>query len=104
MPAQCNQTKPRRDAGTTLKLRVGVGANVSRGPSNPYPILKTPGLAPLFPKFTCQNKEKMSVIDSSKLGGRRPHSQGWICRLPGARENITACGVAPVLVSTHRVS
>ena len=21
--------------------------------------------------------------------------QGWICRLPGARENITVCGVAP---------
>ena len=31
-------------------------------------------------------------------------AQGWICRLPGARENITACGVAPVPASTHRVS
>ena len=30
--------------------------------------------------------------------------QGWICRLPGARENITVCGVAPVPASTHRVS
>ena len=32
------------------------------------------------------------------------HEQGWICRLPGARENITVCGVAPVPASTHRVS
>ena len=30
--------------------------------------------------------------------------QGWICHLPGARENITVCGVAPVPASTHRVS
>ena len=30
--------------------------------------------------------------------------QGWICRLPGARENITVCGVAPVPALTHRVS
>ena len=32
------------------------------------------------------------------------HCQGWICRLPGVRENITVCGVAPVPASTHRVS
>ena len=31
-------------------------------------------------------------------------SQGWICRLPGARENISVSGVAPVPASTHRVS
>ena len=31
-------------------------------------------------------------------------TQGWICRLPGARENITVCGVAPVPSSTHRFS
>ena len=31
-------------------------------------------------------------------------TQGWICRLPGARENITVCGVVPVPASTHRVS
>ena len=30
--------------------------------------------------------------------------QGWICGLPGARENITVCGVASVPASTHRVS
>ena len=30
--------------------------------------------------------------------------QGWICRFSGAREHITACGVAPVPASTHRVS
>ena len=38
-------------------------------------------------------------------GGFSPSlDQGWICRLPGARENITVCGVAPVPASTHRVS
>ena len=30
-------------------------------------------------------------------------NQGWICRLQGARENITVCDVAPALASTHRV-
>ena len=29
--------------------------------------------------------------------------QGWICRLPGAKENITVSGVAPVPASTDRV-
>ena len=37
-------------------------------------------------------------------GVRVSYRQGWICRLPGARENITVCGVAPVPASTHRVS
>ena len=38
------------------------------------------------------------------LRARDNFGQGWICRLPGARENITVCGVAPVPASTHRVS
>ena len=42
---------------------------------------------------------------SGLSGPSLPQSdQGWLCRLSGARENITVCGVAPVPASTHRVS
>ena len=50
---------------------------------------------------------EVEMLADKKLSGRSRGArlkQGWICRLPGARENITVCGVAPVPASTHRVS
>ena len=49
-----------------------------------------------------EDVREMNAIEM--VGPRHRMGQGWICRLPGARENITVCGVAPVPASTHRVS
>ena len=41
------------------------------------------------------DSELLSVLVGGGGGTSERGEQGWICRLPGARENITVCGVAP---------
>ena len=55
--------------------------------------LETPAM--INTMFHLSNKIPIAMV---KVKGLR---QAWICRLPGARENMTVCGVAPVLASTR---